>query len=280
MSEHTLAALADAIIALMPAKDIELISAGGLHLGNQEIDAIVEGKHFADHTSPEFETWQSDALHEGTEVVIDDLRLAVMDGWRREHDDEDLIALDELSATFNASDEWQRVCDVVWERQADWLTPIVANVGSVLLRVRTAIDEDHDTESMTADDMLTTLGLDITDANRDTAQEIIDNAYDKAVAYFVISVDLSAIWDLPTVVDDRKAMVELVNPGVWLGNPLAGSGYAAQLTGTVRVRRDELMTDRAAFGYGWADLIGGSGKGEFPGEVRLVTETTYAQDRP
>ncbi len=259
-ARRTTAMLAQAIIDDLPATVDLVYLDQGSRLGDADVDAVVAGTEL----STAFDEWSTDAAADGARTLIDEATDNVIRRW----ESEDGRDYDDLRDEFRASADEDEVRDQVYARERNWFRDLVSQSGPVLLRVRTPLAEDTASEDITVTDLLSMLNLPATDDNVSAANEVIDNTSNPAVAYYLVSVDLLSVHDLP----DEAESVTITNPGVWLGNPVAGSGWAAQFAGQVTVPRHELITDRAAFGYSWAE-VSGSGQDAFPGTIAALPLT-------
>lgn len=221
--------------------------------------------------------WESSQRWDNACDAVDEVAKDIVRAWERE-DDADYDDL--LDNEWPASDERQSAIETVQERDnSDWFTTLVKRTGSVLLRVPIGTMTEDDGLSfseVSVDSFLARLGFDSTPENVELAREIlaeVEPEISVAIGYALIGVDLEAIYDMP----NEGGHVELRNPHVWLGNPFSGSGWCAgPFTGTLTVKRDDLRTDRDAFGYSWDEIVGGASASQYEGDVTYVPapETT------
>lgn len=209
--------------------------------------------------------WESDSSHEGTQYVIKEIFENL--------DDDERDALDHYDLTDELTDDLE---NAIRERESgDWIKQLIGHTPDVLIRV-TLLDEDDcfSFEEVAVDAFLTKTGFADTPKNREAAAEVIANAcpeFGVGMVSVLASVGVDDIWAMPY---DTK-QVEITNPHLWLGNPFAGSGYAAEFEGTVIVAREDLRTDKDAFGYGWQDVI--SGDYQTDSSIRAIEPTTETE---
>jgi hypothetical protein len=240
-------------------------------LTDTQASALVRGNEGWLDESWEFE---SESKYESAKQLIDDLAREVIDEWGDEADADLTFVLD---AFKDDVEEWSRVRFEVEDRDTGaWVEQLVRQTPSVLLRIG-AIDEDHaySFEQVTADRVLKDLGLPATRANVKTVGYVLANAtpeYSVLMGYWIVGADLSSIYELAHDVKE----VEIVNPYLYLGNPFAGSGFISEqpIEGVVRVRREDLRTDRNAFGYAVGEIYGGLCPSDFEAEIRPVRQPT------
>lgn len=266
-SGRTLAALGKAVEEDMPAKTDLVYVAYDDKLMDTQIAAIVRGdQEEADESLWE---WSGESSYMSATEMVDELAKEVVGRWTREDGGD----YDDLLDEWQASDERMSAIDMAQSRdESDPMKQLARNSGDVLLRLPIdTLDEDADLDdTTTAEELLDALGFVHTDVNLAAAQEILsEGAYPGAVliGYALIAVDVEDVYNLP-----GEGEVEIRNPHVYLGNPFAGSGWAAgPFEGTMRYDRKDLRTDRDAFGYSWTE-IAGPVVSAYRGEVAAVTE--------
>ena len=86
------------------------------------------------------------------------------------------------------------------------------------------------------------------------------------MGYWVVGASVSDLWEL----DGDCERVTIKDPYLYLGNPFAGSGWVTEksLQATITVGRDELRTDKDAFGYSLDNVYGGLTPHAFEAEIR------------
>lgn len=204
--------------------------------------------------------WESDSQWESVWQIVEQLR-------------KDLDVTDEEWDAFREDmSAFEEVRDEIHQRETgDWVRELAAHTGQVLLRIASPITEDDSLSYREVHpyELLWRLGLRATRVNLDQAAEIIDNTsteYSVAMGYWLASVDVVDVYDLTY----EAEKVRIKNPGFWLGNPFAGSGWAGQFEGEIVVDRSELRCDKAAFGYSWQEVCGCSA-GAYP---TVITQET------
>jgi hypothetical protein len=276
MSERTRKSLADAIIADLSATyDLIYINQGD-QLTDEQVDALVAGddEKLWDLLS-EFEL---DARDEGLSSVLTDAVKTVIDRWERE-DGEDYT---DLAAEFEQSEDEEAVREAITERESgDWVKELANGAGDVLLRI-TALDEDHayDNEDVTPERALADVGLPGTPGNIEVMADTLAECspeFSVLMGYWIAGVNVGDLLDLPTEVTH----VEIVNPHLYLGNPFAGSGWISEdpFEGVVTVARDQLRTDRQAFGYSVDKIYGGLLPSSFSATIRPAAPSTELASR-
>ena len=182
--------------------------------------------------------WESEARWCGWEYVVAEL------------DQDDLEQL--------TDDELDELRYIVEDRDvSNPARQLAGQTGMVILRMPIPGMGEEDCEGRTPRDILAAAGLPETPENVALVQVAMDNACtDFPMAYIVASVDVGDVYDLGARED---AQVRITNPYIYVGNAYAGSGFVTEdpLEGDVTFRRDELRTDRRAFGYSVDDIYGG-----------------------
>lgn len=269
--ERSMSALADAIIAgLDRTYDLVYVDYRD-QLSTEQVAYLVRRDY--DSLWDSTAEWESDARYDSVKQIIEAAALDVVRDWELE-DDADYDGLDgELEGT----EDFDRVRFEIEERDAGgWPRQLAAQSGSVLLRLPVAaLDEDHAFayEPVSAMQVLTRLGIEPTDEDLAAVTYVLDNAtpeWSTLMGYWVIGAHVSDVYDLP---DDPDAMIEIVNPHLYLGNPFAGDGFVSDkpLHTTITVRRDALTTDGDAFGYSLDDIYGGLNPSDFEATIRAAT---------
>ncbi|MEU0529176.1 hypothetical protein [Amycolatopsis tolypomycina] len=238
------------------------------------VAAIVRGGNVWETTGGErLNDWASDELWTRGYEVVDELAKEIIARWERE-DDADHSG---LRGEWDYSEERDNARTEVSERDnSPWYSALVYAHGKVLLRVIIrAMDEDAGLSftPTTPKQFLDLLGFDHTPHNLECAAEVVGNAspeYTVIMGYALLGVELSELDKLP---DDEDAAIELCDPHVWLGSAFTGSGWCSEeaFTGTLMVRRGEVLTDDDAFGCSWDKVVGGADPADFGGSLRVVT---------
>lgn len=241
-------------------------------LSESQVSALVRGDEWLDESWE----WESDSKYASAKQIIDELAREVISEWSEEAD----AGLDFVLDAFTGDmDEWDRVRFEIEERDTgSWVNQLVSHTPNVLLRIN-VLDEDHaySFEEVKPRRVLKDLGLRATRANIQTMDYTLANAspeYSVLLGYWIVGADVSDISELP---NDAEAEIEIVNPYLYLGNPFSGSGFISErpLEGIARVKREDLRTDKDAFGYSVDEVFGGLRASSFEAELRVV-ETVEA----
>jgi hypothetical protein len=273
MTERTLKALADEIIADLPEKiDLIYISQGD-KLTDEQVGYVVAGDITALWDS--MAEWEYDAKWS---AVTNDIKTAaeeVTRRWERDDgDDADYADLrDALESCGTGDAEWERIRDEMESRESgDWFKDLMNGCSEVLLRIN-VIDEDaaYNHEEVTAERVLADVKMPNTIENRFIVQYALDNAspeYSVLLGYWIVGASVSDLWALP-----EDCEVEITDPYLYLGNPFMGDGFITEepIKGTVRVKREDLRTDKTAFGYGVSEIYGGLSGSQYSASIKLVT---------
>lgn len=230
-------------------------------LSDEQVDAIVRGdyEHF---DGGHFDEWSSDNRFETVCGLLDEILKDLAEEWDEE-------ALEE----WKHSEEWEEARFAIEDKDtSEPLKKLAHQTGSVMLRI-TLKDEDdsYSFKEVNEEDALDELGLPRSEHNLEHMAEIIANAspeFSVAMVSALASVDVGDLYDLLWAND--PSVLEITNPGIWMGNPFAGSGYADQLEGTILVKREDLRTDKGAFGYGWQE-VSCCHTDAFPVKIRRAT---------
>lgn len=275
--DRTIETLGQAVTEEMDAEYTLVYVEQGQTLPADVVAAIVRGDN-------EWETdggerlieWAGHVAWNSACDAVDELAKEIVRRWEREDSTDETDAdYDELLENeWPGSDERQTAIDTIRERdRSDWEGELVRSYGAVLLRVTipTMTEDAHlGGTPMTHEEFLDLLGFEHTEENMKLAGDVVDNAspeHSMIMGYAVIGVDLDVIDQLPA-----DGQVEIRNPHVWLGNPFAGSGWCdGPFTGTLTVNRDDLRTDKDAFGYSWGEVVGGTYASDYMGEIVRVT---------
>lgn len=241
--------VADAIERLDKSYDLVYVDYRD-SLSDGQVAAIVRGDWESFDDS--FADWESDARWESVQYVIKET--FTDDEW------------DALSP-----DDQDAVRETIEDRDtSNFVAQLVRQTPDPLLRIN-VVDEDNawSFEQVTADEVLAQVGLDATADNVAAVDYALANAspeFSVLLGYWIVSVDLGALY----AAMDAKT-VTIRNPYLYLGNPFSGSGFITEdaLTGTVTVPRDELRTDRDAFGYSVDEIYGGLNASGFAADIEI-----------
>lgn len=176
---------------------------------------------------------------------------------------------------------WERLRDAIRERdESNVLKELADNSDPVLLRI-TCIGEDDGWSfvDVTAADVLTKLGVPTpqwTEHNVEAIDYALANhspEYSVTLGFWIVSIRPSAMYEL--LLADAK-YVDITGPHLYLGNPFVGSGFITEkpLQLTVRVAREDLVTDKAAFGYAVAEVYGGLYASEYEADIVAVPKVS------
>lgn len=261
---RSLKALRDALIdQLDETYDMVYVSQGD-KFSDDQVAMIARGdmESFDESTSE----WEGDNRYESAKYTITEDLASIIREWEYE----DGADYSELAEDFDNSDEWQEVRYAIEERDtSDWIAQLARGSGQVLMRIM-ALDEDDafSFQEVKPRTLLTAIGIRQTKANFAIAREIIANAspeYSVCMGAWLASVDVEDLVKMPYDCTE----IRITNPGFWFGNMFAGSGWAEQFEGTITIKREDMRTDRDAFGYGWI-ATSGCYESAFPVEFEPV----------
>lgn len=267
--ERNLTTLATAVIAGLDASYNLVFVDQGDQLTDEQVEAIVENDF------PKLfeltEQFESDARDASLREIVTAAVAETIQAWENE-DDADYS---QLADEFELTDEWESVNEAVTERDnSDWLRQLAAATPDVLLRINVFNEDDaYDHEAVAPEAALVKVGLPVTASNVATMAETLANAspeFSVLLGYWIVGADVE---DLHAMTSDAT-QVQIVNPHLYLGNPFAGSGFISEVAfeGTVTVKREDLHTDKGAFGYGVDDLYGGLNASQYRAEITPVAE--------
>lgn len=236
-------------------------------LSDSQVSALVRGDDWLQESAE----WESDNRYAGAKHIIGELAEEIVREWS-DQAGADLDFL--LDALRDGVGEFDRVRLAVEARDSGgWVNQLMRQTPSVLLRIN-VLDEDHAYcyEAVAARRVLKEIGLHATRANIETLNDVLANAspeYSVLMGYWIVGAEVSGIHELPS---DPEAEIEIVNPYLYLGNPFSGSGFISErpLEGRVRVKREDLRTDRDAFGYPVDQIYGGLRTSDFDCALRVA----------
>lgn len=280
---RTLDDLADAIIAdhLQPTYDLVFVNYDD-SFTDEQVAAIVRGDYETLWESTG--EWESDARYDSAATIIKEAAGDAIRLWSRTDagDIDNGEHYDQLVDDFEGTDAWERVREAVEERDSgNWPKELARLTPDVLLRIPIeALDEDHafSFEPVTAEQVLTRLGLTADAHNLEAVSYALANAspeFSTLMGYWIIAADVEQLYNLPGDTDHGDMLLDIEGPHLYLGNPFAGSGFITEtaLHGTVTVRRDQLRTDKDAFGYSVNEVYGGLSARDFTAVIRPATIT-------
>lgn len=270
MTERTMKALGDQLIAGLDREYDLIYVAHDDKLTDKQVAAITRGDSEALWESTW--EWESDCRYQSAKEIIERDAKDIVREWESENDED----YDDLVDAFEGTDEWDRVRYEIDDRDSgQWMRDLINATPRVLLRI-SVLDEDHaySFEDVSPARVLHDVGLPITDGNvkvMDATLAECSPEFSVLLGYWIVGADVGQLYDLPA---DDDAEVEIVNPHLYLGNPFAGSGFISEnaFTGTVRVRREDLRTDKDAFGYAVTEVYGGLRASDFEAEIRIATK--------
>jgi hypothetical protein len=242
-------------------------------LTDEQVDNIVSDDMEAFWTSTE--EWESNARYESAKFEIEQLLKDLIREWENE-DDEDY---DHLTDQFLQTEEFDEVRYAIEERdESDWVTRLASNTPRALLRI-TAIDEDHGFafEDVQAEQVLARVGLSATEHNLRVINDMLPECspeFSVLLGYWIVGADVADLVKL-----NGEEPVDIVNPHLYLGNPFSGSGYISEepLHGVKRIMRDEVHTDKGAFGYSVTEIFGGLDTSQFEAEVKTPAKVSLVR---
>ena len=244
-------------------------------LTDTQVNALVQRDW--DSLYDELGEWESDARWESVRYHMKDLAEGIISRLEQEHD----VDLSWLYDEYEHTGTWDEAREQMEERDtSDWLRQLASNTGGVLLRIplRDSLgqpaDEDHNIYVNGANDLpepdffLATHGIAPTPENVEAYRSIcaeVGYGGNFLLPFLLAYVDVSDLYAIPY----DCGWVEFTDPHLLLENCYAGSGFDAQIHGTVRVHIDDLRTDEGAPGYSW-DSVCGLYKPAYAAEIRPV----------
>lgn len=240
----------------------------GDQLTDKQVAAMVRGD--LDALWEDTEEFESENRYQSVKTIIADDAKDILRRWESE-DDQDY---EEMLKAFEHSAEWERVRDAIEMRDTGgWVHTLINNTPRVLLRIP-VLDEDHGYAfvDVQPEQVLTDVKLPVTEHNvKIMADTLVECSPEFSVllGYWIVGADLGELYDLP---GEPEAEVEIVNPHLYLGNPFTGSGFISEkpFEGTVRVKREDLRSDKDAFGYSVDNIYGGLSPSSFEADLRVV----------
>jgi hypothetical protein len=269
MKERSLRAVAREVIERM-TEQFELVSVDSRDkLGDEQVAALVRGDWSG--FDGLLEEWESDQLYAGAKFYVDELTSQVFREWETE----DGITYDSLRADFPSSEQFEEARLEAEQRDSGAHVQQLANqTPAVLLRVR-CIDEDHgfSFEPVSPQQVLERCGLEASEHNVAEVQLTLDECspeFSSLMGFWVMAVDPGELYRMGFEVE----RVRITNPFLYLGNPLAGSGFISPhaLHGSVVLAREDLRTDADAFGYSLEKVYGGLRSSDFEAKIEAMTE--------
>lgn len=263
------AKLADEIIERLDESYDLVYVAYNDRLGDEQVAKLVRNDD--EWLEASFE-WESDQRYDSARDIIKNLARAILDEWSTEADDADL---DFVLTAFDLSDDEERVREEIYDRdKSDWPKQLARLTPDVILRIN-VIDEDHgySYEEVSPERVLVDLGLPLpaTQENVEIVNDVLNETspeFSVLLGYWIVGADVEDIYEMPY---DTKE-VEITNPYLYLGNPFTGSGFISErpLQATVRVKREDLRTDKDAFGYSVDEIYGGLYASSFEAKLQAV----------
>lgn len=283
---------ADEIIKrLQPKYDLVYVDQRD-ELSDSQVAALVRGDEWIDESWE----WESDQRYESAKYIIDDLASDVIREWDAETDADLAFVVD---AFKHDAEEWDRVRFEIEERDTgNWVEQLIRTSPRVLLRVN-VLDEDHaySYEDVKPRRVLKDIGMPATRANVETVDRTLAECspeFSVLLGYWIVGADLDDIYELPMpdLTDHEHCVemgrcwqdrdpcpalegnIEIVNPYLYLGNPFSGSGFISErpIEGVVTVKREDLRTDKDAFGYPVDEIYGGLRASDFEATIRPVNK--------
>lgn len=174
---------------------------------------------------------------------------------------EELVTNAEHREILEDADQLQELRYAIEERDvSDPFAEVLRNTPDVFVRFDTgyAVETNY---ASSAEDQETTLreiadhlSIDL-ETNRAALTEMTLNAISGGELYVIWSADLTELQELQAGV----SVLEWTDPHLVVLSSWNGSGWEAQITGTVRLRHQQgaLTRDNAGPGYGWSEVCGG-----------------------
>lgn len=226
----------------------------------EQVAMIVRGDYEAlwDTTSE----WESDARQLSSLEYARDLAKTIAERWERSFDvdaEDLLVAWDGLDAVQEA------ICD---RDSGSWFKDLARNTPRVLMR-HVLRGEDNAINcrawpNLTVTDTLKWLREGAEDGtvlkrnkqNMGVVRAVLNEAFHTEaylMGMIVYAIEIKDLIDLPEYTEH----VDIVNPHLYLGNYYNGDGWCdGPLDATIRVKREDMRTDRDAAGYGWDEVAG------------------------
>ena len=267
MPQRTVQRLATAVIAeLDPTYTLMYVQQGD-QLSDTQVNALVQGD--GETLWDELAEFESQNRDDATDEILKRVSADVIRGW--EHDDD--RDYEELHEKFLDSEDAFKIRDLIAERDdSTWMRDLADQTPAVLLRI-TAIEEDDAFAfvPVTPQQVLTTIGLTADAHNVGEVAVVLENAspeFSVLMGYWIVGADVRGLVDLPG--DTQE--VDIINPYLYLGNPVMGHGYVsdAPLHGTVRIKGADLRTDEQAYGYSINTIYGAINASSFTAQVISV----------
>lgn len=164
----------------------------------------------------------------------------------------------EVPEDFDISEMAFEIEETIRDRDtSNPLRELAEQTSDVLLRVNVISEDDAPTtwNEQPVETYLKKAGLPITARNIETMDGLVaDTPSEVHMGYAVFSAPIK---DLLETMGDDKATVTVENPDIVLGNPFTGGYWSAPFEVTLTFAREDLMTDRDAFGWSVDDTYGG-----------------------
>lgn len=262
---------------------------------NAEVDTEKLLEHYVDQLQDSYELvyidyrdqltdWQVDWLLSGDhEAFFDDT--AEFEHANREAGIDyvvnELVPDEEVRDDLDAAGVLVQLREEIGERDtSDWITNLAEQTPDVLLRINCISEDDAFAFTpVTPEQVLTAVGLAHTPGNVQIVRDALAGCspeHSVLMGYWIVGADVATLLNL---LPSCHHEVEIVNPHLYLGNPVMGSGWITEkpLEGVVRVELDELRTDKAALGYSVDEIYGGLNASSFQAEIRPVPSTPTAE---
>lgn len=180
----------------------------------------------------------------------------------------------EVPEDFDTSEMAFGIEETIRERDtSNPLRDLAEQTSDVLLRVNVISEDDAPTRwnEQPIETYLKKAGLPVTARNIETMDGLI--AETPSEVHMAYAVFTAPIKDLLDTMGNDKATVTVTNPDVVLGNPFTGGYWSAPFEVTMTFAREDLVTDRDAFGWSVDDTYGG-----FITEGRATFSATQNED--
>jgi hypothetical protein len=219
--------------------------------------------------------WESESRETAAAEIAYEVTKAVIRGWEA-RDERDY---DDLWDEFRFTPQYDAVMEAIKDRDdGEWLHQLCRQTPAVLMR-SLIVDEDHgwSFQPLTPSEVIKAYVecaepgtvLKRNKHNLDLVRGILNESspeHSVLLGMIVYAVDVEAIY----LLSYDTEYVDVINPHLYLGNPFAGSGWCdGPCKGTFRIKREDLRTDRDAFGYGW-DEVAGVVTSYYEAEIRAV----------
>ena len=208
-----------------------------------------------------FEDFESESRHMSAMEISMEVAKEVIRDWEAEHDED----LGEVLDDWEASDERDDIIDTIKDRDtSNPLKELAHRTGRVLMRSIIVHEDDAWSRQQVKPTEVINAYVECAEEgtvfkrnkhNLQLVRGILNECspeHSTLLGMIVYAVDVGDLYDLPNC-----EYVDIINPHLYLGNPFMGDGFCdGPIDGIIRVKREDMRTDRDAFGYGWDEVAG------------------------